>query len=113
MRLVVVESPYGALVPWMLERNRCYLRACLADCIARGESPYASHGLLTQPGVLDDTDPEERRRGIDAGFAWRAVAHATVVYTDLGISRGMLHGIEHATSIGHTIEKRTVPGWFT
>jgi hypothetical protein len=43
--------------------------------IIAGEAPIASHLLYTQPGVLRDEIPEERRHGIDAGLAWGAVAH--------------------------------------
>lgn len=102
MRRVIIESPYAGNVA----RNLRYLRACMADCLRRGESPYASHALLTQPGVLDDTKPEERALGITAGFAWRSVAQATVVYTDLGVSRGMEYGIDHARRLHHEIEMR-------
>jgi hypothetical protein len=105
-RLVIVESPFAATAESSVERNIRYLRACLRDCIALGESPYASHGLLTQPGVLDDANPEDRDRGIWAGFAWRGVADRTVVYTDLGITRGMQTGIHHARHIGHQVEYR-------
>ena len=102
MRLVIVESPYAGEIA----QNVWYLRDCLRDCILRGESPFASHGLYTQPGVLRDEDAEERRLGIECGFAWRARAAATIVYTDLGISNGMQKGIDHATAIFHTIEYR-------
>lgn len=77
----------------------------------RGEAPYASHLLYTQQGVLDDTIPAEREHGIQAGFAWRQVAQKTVVYTDLGISRGMEYGLLDATKRGCPIEMRTLPGW--
>jgi hypothetical protein len=107
MRTVVIESPYSGDV----ERHLRYARACLADCLKRGESPYASHLLLTQPGVLDDTVPEERERGIRAGFAWGKVAGATVVYTDLGISIGMKVGIIAAQNdLGRLIEYRALGG---
>jgi hypothetical protein len=89
---VIVESPYAGNVPL----HEAYARACMADCLARGEAPYASHLLYTQPGVLDDANPEERQLGIDAGFAWRPLAARTVVYTDLGISSGMRSGIADA-----------------
>ena len=105
MRRVVVESPYAGDV----ELNLRYLRACMRDCILRGETPYACHALLTQCGVLRDDVAEERELGIRAGFAWRDAASATVVYTDLGTSRGMGYGIGHAKSIGHTIEYRQLP----
>jgi hypothetical protein len=58
--------------------------------------------------VLDDRDSEQRRLGIEAGFAWREVSHATIVYTDLGVTSGMKHGILHAEKRGATIEYRTL-----
>jgi hypothetical protein len=78
----------------------------MRDCVLRGESPYASHGLLTQPGVLRDDVPHERKLGIEAGFAWRDVAELTAVYTDRGVSDGMQLGIDHAVKLGHAIEYR-------
>jgi hypothetical protein len=102
MRLVILESPFSGEV----ENNIKYARACIRDCILRGESPYASHLLYTQEGILDDNIPEERTLGIEAGFVWRKAAEATVVYTDRGISKGMEYGITHAQSIGHPIEYR-------
>ncbi len=107
MRRVVVESPFSGNV----ETNLRYLRAALRDCLMRGEAPYASHGLYTQEGVLDDSVPSERAMGIVAGFEWRCTAEATVVYTDLGISMGMRYGVEHATELGQPIEYRNLPGW--
>lgn len=111
MRLVVVESPYAGDV----DRNVRYARACLRDCLMRGEAPLASHLLYTQPGVLDDNVPEQRAYGIAAGFVWRVHAHATVVYTDLGISRGMEYGISDAQRLaerGHQLEIRELgEGW--
>ena len=103
-RLVVVESPFAGDV----ETNVRYARAALRDCLARGEAPYASHLLYTQEGVLDDNVPVEREQGIQAGFAWRQVAQATVVYTDLGISKGMQYGIDDATKRGSPVEYRSL-----
>lgn len=107
MRRVIVETPYAGDV----ERNLRYLRACLRDCLSRGEAPFASHSLYTQPGVLDDNDPDDRKHGIEAGFAWRQASDASVFYVDLGWSRGMDYGREHAISIGHRIEIRSLAGW--
>ncbi len=107
MTPVIVESPYAGDV----ERNVRYARAAMADCLARGEAPYASHLLYTQPGVLDDTVPEQRKLGIEAGFVWRSVAERTVVYMDLGMSKGMQAGVDHALSLGHPVEMRTLEGW--
>lgn len=105
--LVVVESPYAGDVA----TNLRYLRAAMADCLARGEAPFASHALYTQAGVLDDTKPEERRKGMEAGFAWGDCAQRCVVYTDLGLTSGMLKGLERALARKQSVEFRTLKGW--
>lgn len=104
---VIVESPFAGLI----DRNLRYLRACMRDCLKRGESPFASHGLYTQPGVLRDDVADERQLGIDAGFAWREAAEATVVYVDLGVSGGMQQGIAHAEKLGQRVHYRHLPDW--
>lgn len=106
MRLVIVESPYAGDV----EKNVEYARRCVRDSLSRGEAPIASHLLYTQPGILDDDIPHERNWGIEAGLAWRAVAHASVVYTDRGISTGMKLGIEAAEQAGLPVECRSIDG---
>lgn len=115
-RRVIVESPFGAPNPEAVARNLKYLRACMKDCLDRGEAPFASHGLYTQEGVLDDWKPDEREKGIRAGFAWRQVAEVTVFYVDLGISGGMRAGLKHAQKVidsaafPHTMEYRWLGG---
>lgn len=99
MQRVILESPYGSTDPTIVERNRRYLRAAMHDCLVRGEAPYASHALYTQPGVLDDNIPAERTLGIEAGFVWRAVADKTVIYVDIGMSTGMKYGVEAAEKL--------------
>lgn len=63
---------------------------------------------FTAHAALDDSDPEERALGIEAGLAWGVEAEATVVYTDLGISRGMRYGIERAEKEGRPVEYRLI-----
>lgn len=106
--LVVVESPFAGKTPLETERNIRYARACLADCLQRGEYPFASHLLYTQTGVLKDNVPEERNLGIEAGLAWGECADKTVVYQDLGISAGMESGIKRAEQYGRPVEYRYV-----
>jgi len=106
IRRVVIESPYAGNI----EKNLRYLRACMRDCLLKNEAPFASHGLYTMPGVLRDEVPEERMHGIIAGFAWREISDATIVYTDLEISKGMEYGIAHAKELGHLIEYRALGG---
>ena len=84
---VIIESPFAGNVPL----NRAYLQACIRDCLGRGETPYASHQMLTW--ALDDLKPEERELGISSGLEMRDFIRAnggkSVYYVDLGWSAGM------------------------
>ncbi len=106
--LVIVESPFAGKTPEEEQANIEYARMAVRDSLLRGEAPIASHLLYTQPGILDDAVPEERKLGIDAGLAWRAVAHKSVIYTDRGISRGMQYGIDAAKTAGKEVEFRSL-----
>ena len=108
-RLVILESPYGSKDPAEVAMNVAFARACVRDALNRGEAPIASHLLYTQPGILRDEVPDERAWGIDAGLAWRRVAEASVVYTDLGVSPGMQKGINAALEAGRKVERRMLP----
>ncbi len=104
MRRVVIESPYAGDTA----RNVAYARTCVADCLRRGEAPFASHLLYPQPGVLDDGDEDERRIGMEAGFRWAECAELTAVYQDLGLSHGMEVGIRRAREVHREVTYRTL-----
>lgn len=106
MRLVIIESPFAGDI----ERNVQYARAAMWDSLSRGEAPFASHLLYTQPGILEDAVPSQREWGIQASLAWAEQAHATVVYVDLGISKGMQFGIDDAKIMGRPVEYRSIRG---
>jgi hypothetical protein len=106
MRRVIVESPFAAPTPAGIARNVRYVRACLRHSLLAGEAPFASHALYTLPGVLRDEVPEDRKRGMEAGWAWIAVADLTAVYTDLGVSAEMQAGIHLAEAQGRPVERR-------
>jgi hypothetical protein len=95
MRRIVIETPFAGDV----KRNLRYLRACLRDSLLRGEAPFASHAIYTQPGVLDDDKPDDRSLGMKAGWAWMKAAEAVAVYRDLGVTSGMEKGMETAREI--------------
>ena len=105
--IVILESPFAGDV----EKNIRYARAAMRDSLLRGEAPYASHLLYTQPGVLNDDIPEERMLGIYAGFEFRAFASKTIVYQDLGISKGMHLGIENSIKNNIPVEYRSLKEW--
>jgi hypothetical protein len=107
-RLVIIESPFAGATPEQRELNLTYARRAVRDSLMRGEAPIASHLLYTQPGILNDDDPAERRHGIDAGLAWHQAKVVTVVYTDLGISLGMQYGIAAAKAAHTHIEYRAI-----
>lgn len=104
---VIIESPYAGDV----ERNERYARACLADSLKRGEAPIAFHLLYTQDGVLDDTKPEERAAGIAASQFWYHSAELVAIYRDLGMSNGMLVGMDYAEQLRLPTEFRLLPLW--
>ncbi len=106
--LVLVESPYFGSTDALVRVHETYARLCLHDCFMRGELPFASHLLYTQPGILNDRIPEERNLGIEAGLRWGQHAEKTVLYTDFGHSSGMEHGIKTAENLGRPVEKRTL-----
>ncbi len=108
MKLVILESPYAGVGIAETQDNIKYARECMRDSLERGEAPFASHLLYTQDGILDDSDPHERNKGIMAGLIWGRNAKKTVVYTDRGISKGMQKGIEDAAFYGRHIEFRTL-----
>src|SRR5438105_4537902 len=100
---VIVESPFAGDF-----KNVRYSRECIRDCIDRGESPFASHLLYTQKGILDDKIPDERKRGIAAANGWLEVADYVAVYMDLGVTRGMLIGVVKAARLNKQIRLRWI-----
>lgn len=104
MNLVLIESPYAGDI----KKNINYAKKCVMDCLRRNEAPYASHLFFTQPGILKDNIPEERKLGIEAGLAWGKMASKTAVYIDFGITEGMKVGIERAKKEKRFIEFRKI-----
>lgn len=119
MRKVTIESPlapqgerYGSGEDELkkeFEENVEYAKCAMLDCFTRGEAPFASH--LLYPQVLDDADKAQRRAGMRAGLHISDAMDAHVVYTDLGISRGMKSGIARAEKNGKDVEMRTMKEW--
>ncbi len=89
----IVESPFKGANRAEEQRNRAYLDKLIRRCVHLGYTPYASHKMLTD--ALDDSDPEERERGIKAGLAMslcvlKAHPDAQIFFgIDYGMSEGM------------------------
>ncbi len=108
MKRVIIESPFAAANGHTRAQHEEYARRCMADSLARGEAPLASHLIYTQPGILDDTDPEQRKLGMKAGFAWGEKAELVTFYADFGISDGMLDGLHRAQDLQIPVVKRHI-----
>ncbi len=102
MKRVVLESPFAG----DRELHVAYATEALLDSLRRGEAPICSHLLHTR--VLSDDDPDDRRLGIAAGHQWIPAADAVVVYSDLGVSRGMQAGISVARNCNVPVEIRRI-----
>ncbi len=106
MKKVVIESPYMGANLMEREKNRRYAIACMQDAISKDEAPYASHLLYTQ--FLNEDNEQDRQLGIEMGLLWGRSAEKVVIYTDLGISKGMQQGIKRAIEAGKEVEYRTL-----
>ena len=104
--LVVIESPYAGDI----ETNVTYAREAMADCIRRGELPFAGHLLYPQPGILREEVQEERQAGIEAHIAWGLRASKAVFYIDRGVSSGMKQAHTRYLQYGVPIEYRSLRG---
>lgn len=105
MGRVIVESPYkGDGSEAAVKNNLAYLKACILDCIQRGEVPFASHGFF--PQYLDEDDPEQRRIGIEMGYDFWEKADKVIFYMDCGMSPGMKEALARAFQEGKTFERR-------
>jgi hypothetical protein len=103
-KIVIIESPFAGDVA----DNIAYARRCLRDSLLRGEAPFASHLLYTQPKVLDDDVPIERKLGIESGFAFKHIEGAlTAFYIDRLWSSGMKEALMYCKRYGlaYTIRK--------
>jgi hypothetical protein len=58
--------------------------------------------------MLDDRNPEQRKRGIVAANGWLEVADCVAAYCDLGITTGMAIGIVKAARLQKPIRLRWI-----
>ena len=101
----VIESPYAGANAPAIAANVAYLDRCYLDSLSRGEAPIASHGSRLVH-VLNDSKPDERAIGLEAGTAWIPVADLVVFYVDRGMSNGMVAALELCLQLGKSVEFR-------
>lgn len=102
--LVIIESPFAG----NQDVNLVYLRRCLRDSWDKGEIPFGSHAFF--PFFLRESDPEERKAGIEAGYRFWDQAEKIIFYLDYGLSPGMNKALDRAIHLGrsHLIERRSI-----
>lgn len=105
VNVVSVESPYSTSNGHTLRTNIAYATACVKDAALRGESPFASHLLLTRTLMSDGSSDfisdevaelwgASRDVCIALTHASRLRCDAIVLYTDIGLSSGMKAAVE-------------------
>ena len=130
--LVIVESPYAPTEEQLKEANAVFnikspnlkhdpvykklinknlesARQCCHWVFEQGGVPFASHLFYTQEGMLDDTNKDERNKGIEAGFFIGGFAEKVCVFYDKGISKGMKLGVQKALERDQDIEFVSLP----
>jgi hypothetical protein len=108
MLRVILESPLSAVTRAAIEFNKNYAKRAMRDSLQRGESPFASHLLFDQPGLLDELEVKDRLLGMAAGQAWYCCAEKIVIYEDYGISAGMQAGIDLGVKLRIPLEFRKI-----
>lgn len=108
-RPVFLCSPFRGATVGESQVNVEYAKAAMLDSLTRGEAPFVTH--LLYPMVLDDSMTREREMGCDAALANLARSPRVVVYTDNGVSQGMLREMNLAERLGIPVEHRSLDGW--
>jgi hypothetical protein len=109
--LVIIESPFrdADFKEHML--NLKYAQFCVNDSIFSQELPFASHLLYTQSNILNDDNEVERNLGISLNIEMLQRADLVAVYTDRGISDGMLEAIRFCNKNKIKCVYRTLPNY--
>lgn len=102
IKCVTILTPYAGDI----ELHKMYTMLCCKDSIARGEAPFASH--LIYPILLEVYSIQARQQRIACGFSWLAKSDIVAIYTDLGLSIGMLQSKAHAKKLNIKTEDRSI-----
>jgi len=111
MRPAIVESPFktaeivlanGETATIEEAKNIEYAKACCLWALDQCYSPYASHLFFTQ--FLDDSIPEQRKLGIQAGITWGSAADVRIFFVDRGFTEGMVYGYKASKTLPQRIK---------
>lgn len=107
-----IKSPdlkYDPVYKLLVNKNLEYAKQCCHWVFEQNGVPFASHLFYTQEGMLDDTNQDERKKGIEAGFFIGSFAEKVCVFYDKGISKGMKLGVQKALERDQNIEFVSLP----
>ena len=79
-RRVILDVPFVAETKVEQNQNLAYLQACVADCLLRGEAPFAAPALVAGAAV----DEFVGLVSCELDEAWAVGADAIVTYADRG-----------------------------
>lgn len=105
--LLYVCSPYRGEV----QRNKEYARELTRKAIDNGFVPVTVHLYITE--AVDDNNPEERAKGMEAGATILDSCKYILVGGRYGISEGMASEIKRAMDNGTIILCEGEPGQLT
>lgn len=115
---VLIESPLSESNGEPFFKNIYYAQMCMLYALRCGAAPMATHLEWTQcPGAkqifVPDDDTENlnigRNNALIAGDKIRSMVEEVWIFTDLGISSGMQHGIDHARQIKKPVREMHLP----
>lgn len=95
-KLCYICSPYRGDI----ERNTEYARKLTRIVLDCGYVPITPHLYLTQ--ILNEEDPEQRKKGLEAGAELLKNCKYIFIGSRYGLSKGMLKEIEIAIEEGIT-----------
>lgn len=88
----VVISPWRTNSEHTVEEHREFLRKIMHTLHTAGFAPYAPHAEILL-GALDDNVAEEREAGICHGLAIGRMLDYAFIFTEMGLSDGMIEEI--------------------
>ncbi len=118
LTFVLIESPLSPSDKHPFFKNIYYAQMCMQYALQCGTAPVTTHLEWTQcPGAkqifVPDEDTENqgigRNNALVAGDKIRSIVEEVWVFTDLGISSGMQHGIDHANKIETPVREMHLP----
>lgn len=99
--LYYICSPYRGVTKEEVEKHIKYARKLTRAVLLHGFGAIAPHLYMTN--CLDDSKPEERKRGLEASLEILKKCDVVYVGQKFGISEGMAAEIKEAEKLGISV----------